>query len=61
MGDYIKMTSIKTDNKWKSKKMNWKRNNNLSNVLLSLGQIIIGLDQPVRIKQWKILKDMKKR
>lgn len=60
MDDYTKMISTKLDNKWKSKKKNLNKNNNFKNVHLNQRQIIIDLDQQVKIKNLKISKDMKK-
>ena len=60
MDDYTKMIYTKLDNKWKSKKNNLNKNNNFKNVHLNQRQIIIDLDQQVKIKSLKISKDMKK-
>lgn len=60
MDDYTKMIYTKLDNKWKSKKKNLNKNNNFKNVHLNQRQIIIDLDQQVKIKNLKISKDMKK-
>jgi len=60
LDDYTKMIYTKLDNKWKSKKKNLNKNNNFKNVHLNQRQIIIDLDQQVKIKNLKISKDMKK-